>query len=328
MRLVLIFLLMVSFSIGTTTIAQTTVSPDELVDENGQFIEIDGISVYYVEAGDTNAPTIILLNGFTLSSHFWLPTVDVLVEAGYHVIAYDRPPFGLSDKSLDWTNTPEAQVELLNGLMTALDVDSAIMVGHSEGAGVAAYFAVEHPDRVDGLAFVGGHVGVTNAVDNNSRVYFVEEGSVLAPLFTASALINIEVPLAANLARSTISSETIATLATEIFANPDALTPDIVAGIERMLLVEGWELPLVKVFQTPIIGRDFELAQLADLNVPLAVYHGDLDNIVQVEIAEHIVDVLPDTALVIYPGVGHAPMYEVPTFHDDLLEFLAGISAS
>ena len=68
-------------------------SPDTQVHYNS--IQLDDVSVFYREAGDRAAPTILLLHGFPSSSHMFRDLIPELAE-NYHVIAPDYPGFGQS----------------------------------------------------------------------------------------------------------------------------------------------------------------------------------------------------------------------------------------
>ena len=61
-----------------------------------QNLDIDGVNVFYREAGPKNAPTIVLLHGFPTSSHMFRNLIPKLAER-YHVIAPDYPGYGNSD---------------------------------------------------------------------------------------------------------------------------------------------------------------------------------------------------------------------------------------
>jgi len=56
-------------------------------------VEIDGLNIFYREAGPANAPTVLLLHGFPSSSRMWEPLLPLLADK-YHLIAPDYPGFG------------------------------------------------------------------------------------------------------------------------------------------------------------------------------------------------------------------------------------------
>ena len=56
-------------------------------------VSVDGLKVFYREAGDANAPTVLLLHGFPTSSHMYRELIPALADQ-YHVVAPDLPGFG------------------------------------------------------------------------------------------------------------------------------------------------------------------------------------------------------------------------------------------
>jgi len=57
---------------------------------------VDGLKVFYREAGDPKAPTVLLLHGFPTSSHMFRDLIPALADR-YHVVAPDLPGFGFTD---------------------------------------------------------------------------------------------------------------------------------------------------------------------------------------------------------------------------------------
>ena len=118
----------------------------EFADADSRFITVNDISVHYKEMG-TGGTAFILLHGFGASVDSWRKVMDDLSQYG-PVIAYDRPAFGLTERPMpeNWQSNPygmKANVELLRGLMDALKIDKAILVGNSAGGGVAVAFGLE-----------------------------------------------------------------------------------------------------------------------------------------------------------------------------------------
>ena len=68
-------------------------------------------------------------------------------------VALDLKGFGLSDKSFDEDYSHPAQADFVADMMTALDIQSATLVGHSMGGNGLAHFALKYPERVEGLVF-------------------------------------------------------------------------------------------------------------------------------------------------------------------------------
>mgnify|MGYP002382384891 CR=1 FL=1 len=109
------------------------------------------LNIYYGEAGDTEAPAVVLLHGFTSDNRMWLPVVDSLIQ-DYRVIAPDMRGHGFTTAPEDLDSyTMEAYAADLAALLDALEIDVCALVGCSFGGMVALHFAVHHAERVAGL---------------------------------------------------------------------------------------------------------------------------------------------------------------------------------
>jgi len=120
-------------------------------------IETNGISLE-VEVKGEGAP-VLLLHGFPDSHRLWRNQVPALVDLGYRTIAPDLRGFGDSDKpeGVDAYNILNP-LEDLCGLLDHLSVETAHVVGHDWGAGLAWAFASLYPDRVKSLTAISvGH---------------------------------------------------------------------------------------------------------------------------------------------------------------------------
>jgi pimeloyl-ACP methyl ester carboxylesterase len=123
--------------------------------ERSRFVEIEGVRVHYQEAGDVDAPAIVLIHGFCASNFVWNDALVPLAEAGFRVVAPDLVGFGFSGKPGTGEYTFEAQARIVVGLLDALGIERATLVGSSYGGAVAAVCALDYAERVERLALVG-----------------------------------------------------------------------------------------------------------------------------------------------------------------------------
>lgn len=122
--------------------------------EHSRFVEVDGVRVHYQEAGETSAPTVILIHGFCASTFVWSDVFLPVAEAGFRVIAPDLAGFGFSEKPRHGEYTIEAQARLIVGLMDKLGIERAALVGSSYGGAVASICALDYAERVERLVLV------------------------------------------------------------------------------------------------------------------------------------------------------------------------------
>ncbi len=137
--------------------APDTVPAERLADDDSRFIQVNQIQVHYKALG-AGQPAFVLLHGFGASVFSWREMIQPLGALGT-AVAFDRPAFGLTERPLTWEDgenpyTPEAQVELVVGLMDALHLDRAVLVGNSAGGTVAVQTALTYPERVEALVLV------------------------------------------------------------------------------------------------------------------------------------------------------------------------------
>jgi pimeloyl-ACP methyl ester carboxylesterase len=130
----------------------------------GQFIEVEGVRLHYVERG--SGPTLVLLhgNGITAQDFQASGLLDRAAEH-YRVIAFDRPGFGHSDRPRNKIWTPEAQARLFHQALERIGAGPAIVLGHSWGTMVALSLALDFPRDVRGLVLLSGYYYPTVRLD-------------------------------------------------------------------------------------------------------------------------------------------------------------------
>ena len=124
--------------------------------------EIDGLSIFYREAGPRDAPTLLLLHGLPSSSRMFQPLFDRLADR-YHLVAPDYPGFGHSDwpDPAQWAYTFDHLAEAMNHFAEALGLARYTLYMHYYGGPVGFRMALAHPDRIEALI-------VQDAVAHNS----------------------------------------------------------------------------------------------------------------------------------------------------------------
>ncbi|EWM18576.1 alpha/beta fold hydrolase [Kutzneria sp. 744] len=110
-------------------------------------VEVDGLRVFYREAGPVDAPTLLLLHGFPSSSRMWEPLLSRLGDA-FHLVAPDYPGFGHSDAPADFGYTFDRLAEVVGRFTEVLGLDRYTLVVQDYGGPVGFRLAVAHPERV------------------------------------------------------------------------------------------------------------------------------------------------------------------------------------
>jgi pimeloyl-ACP methyl ester carboxylesterase len=123
---------------------------------SGQFLDVDGVRLHYVERGSGEPLVLLHGNGSMIQDFESSGLVDVAAK-NYRVIIIDRPGFGHSSRPRNVIWTPDAQARLIQRAIERLGVSQAVVLGHSWGASVAVALALKFPDTVRGLVLVSGY---------------------------------------------------------------------------------------------------------------------------------------------------------------------------
>lgn len=120
----------------------------------GEFIDIDGARLYYYAAGTRGAgEPLLLVHGFPTSSHLWAGLVR-LAPPGHRVVVVDLLGFGRSDRPAGRDVSLRGHAARLVGLLDALKINYACVVGHDIGGGIAQAMALRAPARVSRLCLI------------------------------------------------------------------------------------------------------------------------------------------------------------------------------
>jgi pimeloyl-ACP methyl ester carboxylesterase len=115
-------------------------------------IVIDGLSIFYREAGPKDGPTLLLLHGLPSSSRMFEPLFDRLADR-YHLIASDYPGFGHSDwpNPKEFAHTFDRYAEIMARFTEALAIPGYTLYMQDYGGPVGFRMALTHPERVQAL---------------------------------------------------------------------------------------------------------------------------------------------------------------------------------
>ncbi len=119
---------------------------------------IDGIDIFYREAGEKSKPTIVLLHGFPTSSHMFRNLIPELAK-NYHVIAPDYPGFGHSGNPdhRQYAYTFDKFAELIDKLLIALKIDKYAIYVFDYGAPVGFRLFMKHPNKITAIISQNGN---------------------------------------------------------------------------------------------------------------------------------------------------------------------------
>lgn len=300
LRITLIFLALLLLAVVTIPliypVTDLTATPlRQLAGTDASFADVDGIDLHYSDSGSA-PPTLLLLHGFGSSTFGWRK-LEAPLSREARVIAFDRPGFGFSERSLVTGSsnpyTPEAQVTLTLGLMGRLNVQRAVLLGSSEGAAVAVGVALAAPERVAGLILIGP------ALSSSGPPAWVR------PLFNTPQATRMGPVIMRQFAEDPGRE-----LLRRAYADPERLTEADIVGFERPWQSPDWDRALWEV--TKANGSTDLFPKLGSLNVPTLVVTGAEDGIVPPEVSRRAADTIPDATFESLADCGHVPQEECP----------------
>jgi pimeloyl-ACP methyl ester carboxylesterase len=125
---------------------------------NYRQVSVDGVSVFYREAGRPDAPVLLLLHGFPTSSHMFRGLIPALSDR-YRVIAPDLPGFGFTDAPdrASFSYTFARLAELIDQFTEVLGLKRFALFVFDYGAPVGFRIALKHPDRIAAIITQNGN---------------------------------------------------------------------------------------------------------------------------------------------------------------------------
>jgi pimeloyl-ACP methyl ester carboxylesterase len=136
-------------ALGTST---TSFAAEPVEVTHYRTVTVDGLSIFYREAGRPDAPTLLLLHGFPSSSRMYEPLFSRLASQ-YHLIAPDYPGFGHSDApaAKDYAYTFDQLAQVMGDFTSALKLSSYVLYVQDYGGPVGMRMAIAHPERLQAL---------------------------------------------------------------------------------------------------------------------------------------------------------------------------------
>ena len=274
-----------------------------------QFVDLGGgLTVHLRDTGPRDAPALVLIHGSNASLQTWEPWADRLGKQ-YRIVRMDLPGHGLTGASPTRDYSPAAFVDVVERIRAKLGVDHIVLAGNSMGGGVAWHYALAHPDHVRALVLL-------------DSVGQPEPGNGEAPLLFRIARLPVLRTIAAQITQRSMIADSLP----GVFGDPKLADAKMVDRYWELLTYPGnREATLDRFARKPDSATD---AELASLKLPVLILWGEKDQLIPLSSSEWLHKRIPDSKLIVYPGIGHLPMEETPDRSAaDVAAFVAGLPA-
>ncbi|UAJ09657.1 alpha/beta hydrolase [Polymorphobacter megasporae] len=275
-----------------------------------QFIEVmPGLTVHLRDEGKHDGVPLVLLHGSNASLHTWEPWVARLGDR-FRIISFDLPAHGLTGPAPDGQYSQSAYAKVLAAVVANRRLTRFVLAGNSMGGGVAARYAADHPDRIAGLILV----------DASGALY--PEGARDTPL----ALRIARAPIIRDIASSITPRSLIAASFAGAVSNKAVMTPAMIDRYWELLRYPGNRAATLDRFAQGY--SSVSPADLARIDAPVLILWGRDDRFIPVASAAYFAANLPQSRTIIYDGIGHLPMEEMPDRSAaDVGGFIAGLGS-
>lgn len=252
-------------------------------------VKANGIEIYYEVQG--SGEPLVLISGLGYPLWQWHTMVPYLTEH-FQVITFDNRGVGQTDKPAGPYSAQMLATDTA-GLLDALDIEKAIIMGHSMGGFVAQAMALGFPEKVSKLILCSTNFGGPNHVPITAEAWAVLADTTSDPLtrFTNG----LKVSTAPGWSEDNLDM-------VEKWVAWRIANPMDVAGYQAQIAIGLVLIPEEASFES----------KLSNISVPTLILFGAHDKVVPPENADLLAEKLAESTIVIIPDAGHFFPIEVP----------------
>jgi non-heme chloroperoxidase len=256
-----------------------------------------GVRLPYVEQGDPTGVPVLLLHGLTDSWRSFEPVLPFLPES-VHAFALTQRGHGDADRPAAGYHPHDFAADVA-AFLDSQDVESVVIAGTSLGSTIALSFALDYPERTDGLVLLGPFAGYQS---NASVVGFYEQ-----------VVMHLTDPIDQSIAREFQES---------------TLAQPISPAFLEVVIAESLKVP-ARIWQAACAGllEDAHVTGLGGIEAPTLLLWGDQDAFVSRADQDFLLGAIAGSRLEVYRNAGHAIHWEEPArFAADLTAFVEGLA--
>ena len=248
-----------------------------------------GVRVHYRDVGPRDAPVIVLVHGFSASTDAWEGWIGPLSK-DYRVVVLDLPGHGLTRGPL--IGGRDGFEAVVDGVTRGLGLSRFTLGGNSMGGAVAWTYALDHPDKVE-------------------RLLLVDAAGWPAEKASGAAIFSVmRTPVGRALLKDIDTRPLIAQGLRAAYLDPKLVTPTLIDRYADLARAPGHRDILLSL-QTGS-RREARAADLSRIHVPTLILFGQDDRLIPAADGEKFHKAIPGATLILYPGVGHVPMEQIP----------------
>ncbi len=261
---------------------------DKYFNQKSHYYSWDGMRVHYRDEGQ--GPTVLLIHGISSSLHTWDDWVESM-RGSFRLIRLDLPGFGLTGPHPDNQYSIDRYVLLIANLTQHLGIDKFSIAGNSLGGWIAWEYTWKYPSMVEKLILLDA-AGFATPDDPPKPIRMVQK------------------PMFKKLATRKAPRFLVRKYLKQAYGNRKLVTPQLVDRYFELNNAPGNPLAFYTIANNQYESNTY---RLAEIKTPTLIMWGSEDKKwIDVQHAYLFQELLPNDKLIIYQGVGHLPMEELP----------------
>lgn len=261
----------------------------ELATADDHFVTVDGVQLRYRTWGEPGPgrPNLVLIHGFANSLQSWRELAPRLA-ACCHVVAFDLPGYGLSDKPVDYDYHNGPQASVIVKAAGKLGLERPVYVGHSLGGAIALH-AASLDRSASGLVLMNPGILTTGV----------------------PRIVQLTLPPLPRLAAKQFASRSFRERSLKLsYAHPGIVTPEVIDAVMLGSRSAGYMAGTTSLMKQYREGE--ELPMLARVSVPTLIAWGNRDRNKPLSEADDLKRMIPGAELVRFTDAGHYVHEEQP----------------
>ena len=299
-RLLIFLSLLIGLFLGGchTTGVPADLAWNELVTPYRHDLPMEGYQLHYIDMG--SGPPVMMLHGYASSGYAWNKNLVPLVKAGFRVILVDLPGQGLSTvPPRSFSPKVENIATQVIALADHLKLDTFSVTGCSMGGGITLFIAATYPERVERAAVI-------------DPACFDQEKPFSLKLLNNKVIGSVIVQFA--------SRRNVENALKDTAYLDEVITDTFVSEYARPLAKPGYKSFIGRLVREFPSERGLAMTHHYDkLKTPLLIIWGREDKWVPVEFGQRLNDLVPNSRLEVFDGIGHMPHLEAPEKTNALL---------
>jgi len=259
-----------------------------------QYIDINGVSIAYIDSGQKDGQTILFVHGFASFSFTWQKMLEFFPK-NIRVVCIDLKGHGYSEKLCDERLSPFEQSRILDEFIQKLDLKEFSIVAHSMGGAISllGLFNPKIESRVSKLVLIDT-AGLFQKIPD-----FIDDLTIMTPHNPLLRLTDEHL-----MARMVLET---------VYYDQDKIKDEVIKEYADVLCLENAKECLIGSAKQIAIAniRSFH-KKMAALKIPILLIWGEEDNIIDIEDAFLFFHNLSGAKLKIIPECGHSPQEEQP----------------